>query len=130
MTRKEYAISLGLAKPGRGRMSKEAHAAIAQAEADGMVFDNGSSHMEIAEPVYVTKEKEVAARSITGCYVGYTAEGWRVGFDTCGRCKRHANWCKCPEGLLAPSIVKSLDNSCSDDVVLRDTTEKGYAYGA
>lgn len=38
-TRREYAISLGLAQPGRGRMSREANAACDKAEAEGMVFD-------------------------------------------------------------------------------------------
>lgn len=37
-TKREYAISLGLAQPTRGRMSREAHAAIADAEAKGMTF--------------------------------------------------------------------------------------------
>src|SRR6478735_3618881 len=37
-TKREYAISLGLAQPTRGRMSREAHAAIAKAEAEGMKF--------------------------------------------------------------------------------------------
>lgn len=37
-TRKQYAHSLGLATLGRGRMSREAHAAIATAEAGGMMF--------------------------------------------------------------------------------------------
>lgn len=38
MTRRAYAVSLGLAKESRGRMSAEAYAAIAKAEANGMVF--------------------------------------------------------------------------------------------
>lgn len=126
MTRKEYAISLGLAKPGRGRMSKEAHAAIAEAEARGQVFDEGSSVTPILEPVYAPSN---AIRSITGGFIGYTAEGWRVGFDNCGACHKHINWCECPNGVLAPSIVKSLDASCSNDVVLRGEA-KEYAYGA
>src|SRR5690349_18485890 len=37
-SKREYAISLGLAQPTRGRMSRQAHAAIADAEAEGMVF--------------------------------------------------------------------------------------------
>jgi hypothetical protein len=37
-TQREYAISLGLAKPTRGRMSADAWAAIHKAEADGMKF--------------------------------------------------------------------------------------------
>ena len=42
MNKREYAISLGLANPGRGRMSKDAHDAIAKAEAEGMSFDENS----------------------------------------------------------------------------------------
>ena len=40
MRRKEYAVSLGLVKAGRGRMSREALAAIDAAKAKGMVFDD------------------------------------------------------------------------------------------
>jgi hypothetical protein len=52
-TRREYAISLGLATPGRGRMSREAHAAIEEAEAEGKVF---------SDPKPVTKAEKIAAR--------------------------------------------------------------------
>lgn len=38
-TKREYAISLKLAKPGKGRMSRAAHDAINEAIANGMVFD-------------------------------------------------------------------------------------------
>ena len=38
-TAREYLVSLGLAKPGRGRFSGEAKAALAKAIADGMTFD-------------------------------------------------------------------------------------------
>ena len=38
-TKREYLISLGLAKEGRGRFSREALDALAKAEADGMIFD-------------------------------------------------------------------------------------------
>ena len=41
-TRREYAISLGLAKPTRGRMSREAHAAIEKAESEGMNFTDSA----------------------------------------------------------------------------------------
>lgn len=46
-TKREYLVGLGLAKAGRGRFSKEALEALAEAEASGTVFD---------EPVKVTKE--------------------------------------------------------------------------
>lgn len=40
MKAKDYAVSLGLAKPGKGRMSKEAHAAIQKAIGEGMSFSD------------------------------------------------------------------------------------------
>lgn len=39
-TRKDYAISLGLATAGRGRMSREALAAVEKAIAEGYIFDD------------------------------------------------------------------------------------------
>ena len=39
-TRREYLVSLGLAKEGRGRFSQAAKDALAKAENDGMVFDD------------------------------------------------------------------------------------------
>lgn len=35
---KDYAVSLGLAKPGKGRMGREATEAVAKARAEGMTF--------------------------------------------------------------------------------------------
>jgi len=52
-TRREFAISKGLAQPGKGRMSRAAHEAIEAAERDGMVFD---------DPKPVTKADKIAAR--------------------------------------------------------------------
>jgi hypothetical protein len=46
MNKREYLISLGLAKPGKGRFSAEGKAAIEKAIADGMVFDE-----PVAKPV-------------------------------------------------------------------------------
>ena len=40
MRRKEYAVSLGLATAGKGRMSREALAAIDKARAEGRTFDD------------------------------------------------------------------------------------------
>lgn len=42
-TRREYAVSLGLAKMTRGRMGKEAKDAIAKAEAEGVKFSDSPS---------------------------------------------------------------------------------------
>lgn len=46
-TKRDYLVGLGLAKPGRGRFSKEATEALAAAEASGQIFD---------EPVKPVKE--------------------------------------------------------------------------
>lgn len=58
-TRRAYAASLGLAKAdGRGRLSKEALAAIEEMEANGMVFEDSAAAKERAvkakEPKAVT----------------------------------------------------------------------------
>jgi hypothetical protein len=49
-TKREFLVEKGLAKPGRGRFSREAKDALAQAEKDGVVFD---------DPTPVSKPKEV-----------------------------------------------------------------------
>jgi hypothetical protein len=46
-TKREFLVEKGLAKPGRGKFSAVAHAALAEAEANGVVFD---------EPVKPVKE--------------------------------------------------------------------------
>jgi hypothetical protein len=50
MTPREYAISLGLAKPGRGRLSREAHAAIEKAKTEGMTFDGDVKPLKSSKP--------------------------------------------------------------------------------
>lgn len=103
-------MSLGLARPGRGRMSKEAHAAIREAEAKGVRFaEKGSAAPSTPEPVSIKVVEPKKVRDIGEKLTGYTKEGWSVGFDTCRRCHLHANYCTCPEGVMAPSIVVSLD---------------------
>lgn len=117
-SRKEYAVSLGLAKPGRGRLSKEAWAAIRKAEEEGMVFAEKSAPVEAPEPVNVSIVKpSKKVRDIGSHLVGYTKEGWVVGFTNCRRCAQHANYCECRQGILAPSIVVTLDPDATDVVV-------------
>lgn len=41
-SKREYLVSKGLAKPGRGKFSNAAKEAIAKAEADGMKFSDGT----------------------------------------------------------------------------------------
>lgn len=56
MRRKEYAVSLGLATPGKGRMSREALAAIEDARKGGMTFDDDA-------PVTTKKPREVSVKA-------------------------------------------------------------------
>jgi hypothetical protein len=123
MTKREYLISLGLAKPGRGRFSRAALAELARAEAAGTTFDEPAAPVKPAtfdpieeptfepepepvfEPVVSPKVRDIGESQLTG----FTSEGWRVGFTSCRRCGLHANFCNCKDGLLAPSIVESLD---------------------
>lgn len=52
MNKREYLISKGLAKPGKGRFSAEGKAAIEKAISEGMVFDE-----PVAKPVAAPKAK-------------------------------------------------------------------------
>lgn len=113
-TRKEYAVSLGLASPGRGRMSKEAHEAIRAAEAEGMVFADKAAPKPVELVNVKTIKPEVKVRDIGKQLTGYTEEGWAVGFSNCRRCHKHANYCQCADGILTPSIVVTLDPASID----------------
>lgn len=61
-TRKDYAISLGLATAGRGRMSLAAHEAVNKAIAEGMSFsDHGSAIVKGETPKGPTVSKADSA---------------------------------------------------------------------
>lgn len=57
MRRKEYAVTLGLATPGKGRMSREALEAIDKARAEGMTFDDDAP-VRAPREVRVTVKKD------------------------------------------------------------------------
>jgi hypothetical protein len=61
MRRKEYAVSLGLATAGKGRMSREALAAIDKARAEGMTFSDDD--VAPRAPKAPRKAVEVTARA-------------------------------------------------------------------
>lgn len=103
-TKKEYAISLGLAKSGRGRLSLAAHKAIDEAISNGMVF----SDTKTPPPVVPKKAQSQPVRKVKGNLIGYTTEGWTVGFRMCRKCAQDINNCTCRTFGL-PSIVDTLD---------------------
>lgn len=114
LTRREYAASLGLAKPNsRGRLSLEAHAAIEAAEANGMQFkDSKPAAKPKPEPVKVTPAptplslpRPSAPIRNARAFVATLHDGQVIEFGTCGRCKNHVSWCKCANGPQPPAWV-------------------------
>lgn len=106
MNKREWLVARGLAKPGRGRLSKEAHQALQQAIEDGVVFDEVETYQPyVPAPIKPWNKR----RSIKKELIGYTKEGWTVGFLNCRRCSLHVNFCNCVEGVKPPSLVVSLD---------------------
>lgn len=112
MKRKEYAVSLGLATSGKGRMSLEATAACDKAEAEGTRFSDskGKAGTASAAPVMGAKNDPEAA-AIEGFPVMFmprfpndwkTAEGKLVGNRAvCVHCSNSLlfNACANPEAL-------------------------------
>jgi len=112
MTPKEYAISLGLAKPGRGRLSREAHAAINNAIKAGTVFDDpkvikneSNINIGIDKPVHkrtvvvaVEPQTSIARREqdiVWGIDKGLTAahRDLVIAFASCAACSRPVRYC-------------------------------------
>lgn len=106
-TRREYAVSLGLAKPGRGRMSSEAHSAINKALAEGMRFSDVRADSDSSKPVTSEQAtKDSAPATFTGptpdpIYNGgwYYWEGKKKvnisGNEICRKCMVSLDWHKC-----------------------------------
>jgi len=117
-TPREYLVSLGLAKDGRGKFSKEAHEALEKAKASGIVFAEkvaatpkpkkvslekpARPEADLAKPV--PKGPQPIVRKETVLYVT-SPEGYSVGYDMCYRpgCFQTVQRCACANGPLAPS---------------------------
>lgn len=96
MRRKEFAVSLGLAIPGKGRMSREANEAVAKAESEGMVFDDSKSApaptvvRDTPKPVTVKRETSPVAthertESVMGITLRYDMNQMFTGVDSNGK---------------------------------------------
>lgn len=123
-TPREYLVSLGLAKEGRGKFSAAAHAALAEAKAKGIVFAEPvkapakprTPRTTAAKPVTVAKPAPAPKPSIFARLVGkpvlrkqetryaVSPEGFRIGFDQCFRqsCLEPISRCACPDGPTPP----------------------------
>lgn len=127
MKRREYAITLGLAKPGRGKLSREAHAAINKAIAEGKVFSDaaGSATNTVANVRPVASDSgsgesacqpappvgKVVAQPIPDLPVTHQQSTvWGIddngrsalviAFDSCAACGRAIKYCLHPVPIL------------------------------
>ena len=116
MTKREYLRSLGFKVGERGRFNDAMK--IELAKYDG-VFDDDikplktnkiKEHKPIVGLVRPGQKKVREKRML----IGYTKEGYKVGFDGCMECHQHMVYCQCPNGILAPRIV-----TASSDTIVR-----------
>ena len=87
---RDYLVSQGLAKPGRGRFSSEAKAALVEAIASGMTFTDFVGEGVVKEPSYdpapMTYPNGTAAFKIGG----------KVSMkEACNGCGYSLYWCEC-----------------------------------
>lgn len=122
-TRREYAISLGFAVPGRGRLSAKAHEAINKAEQGGMKFSDSAfkasprsvrTHNAIpkviqhtndvpADPVRTFEETVTFKGVVNGKTVIVDGRQACSGENGCG----YSLWyCRCPENTMRSTITK------------------------
>lgn len=128
-TRREYAISLGLAQPGRGRLSRDANAACDKAEAEGMVFESSTpvstrpnpkvvtSGMSAAQMAAEEKERkaqrvvqeipELASKPFTGKFEATLPDGKRKALSerTACQCGASLVYCRCKTPTVGLLIV-------------------------
>lgn len=103
-TRREYAIRLGLAKEGRGRLSAAAHEAINEALAKGMRF----SDVPVSDTPVTSQE--ASKKNTEGTFFGDTPDplyngGWYVvedgkrisisGKEVCRTCMNSLDYHRC-----------------------------------
>lgn len=110
-TKREYLVSKNLARPGRGRFSREAVAALERARQEGVIFDDedgaGSADAEPAPPSY-PKINDPVLRKISHV-TGYTEDGYKVQSGVCFKCSAHVSRCACRAGITASPIVARWD---------------------
>jgi hypothetical protein len=126
-TKREYAISLGLAQAGRGRMSKEANEAIAKAELDGMVFDTPvvvpprvntkvvtDWHPTPREPRVAREIPEGPSKAFTGKFEVQIPGGKRKALNerTACTCGASLVYCHCS----TPTVYETIVNPGTDNI--------------
>jgi hypothetical protein len=115
-TKREYLISKGLAKAGRGRFSREAVAELERARQSGTTFDDedggGSGDPEPSPSLPEYKPapiKDYPVLRDLEFVEGYTEEGYKVQSGVCFKCGLHVSRCPCKLGITASKIVAQWD---------------------
>jgi hypothetical protein len=113
MKAREYAISLGLAKASRGKLSKEAHSAIQKAIADGMEFTdygdkkkgsgeninvklpvtNSNNVNETSEPIKIKSRPATHKYSTIYGVDTRGRSGIVIAFQYCSKCISQVKYC-------------------------------------
>jgi hypothetical protein len=124
-TKRDYAASLGLAVAGaRGRLSREAHDAIAKAEANGMVFDDvkpvvTAPRIKPAKPVTVKQTDSgvgvagdvLQLHDADALFVGTDSHGKRWTVNARQVCKHSGySMTSCPCGRDHEVLVPSMEH--------------------
>ena len=113
-SRRDYAVRLGLAKPGRGRMSTEAHSAITKALAEGMRFSDVKVNSDSSKPVTSQEATKDSVQTFTGPTPDALFNGgwfyWEgkkkvnlSGAEVCRRCMVSLDWHRCSMPMF-PSL--------------------------
>ena len=108
MNKRDYLRSQGFNVGARGKFNDAMISALKNAEKSGILFDTTPTPKKqdvfVREEIKPTFKPQVRLRESRNLY-GLTAGGDKVGFITCSDCKQHMAYCKCVDGVLAPSIV-------------------------
>ena len=118
-TKREYLVDKGLAKPGRGRFSREALAALAQAEAEGVTFTEGApkpvkaeveageeSPAPLPRPV-LAPQKRMRKEKVAWATITLESSGRSlpVQLGYCGKCNSRVVFCTCSQGPRVPTWI-------------------------
>lgn len=131
-TQREYLISLGLAKPTRGKFSREGHAALDKARSEGMTFSDDHraspvkreasapavdrSRMEDGRPSvepggnWTPEPPQTRVRLISAMYCE-DDRGMTIQFMTCRKCAYHVSLCRCASVGMPHGAIKLLDRT-------------------
>lgn len=97
VTKREYLIERGLAKPGRGRMSAKAHDEIKKAINKGIKFTDGTENASSG----ISETPEPRRDRPEGYYTFANPDGSkfkRLHTEACAKCCYSLRWCFCVSG--------------------------------